>query len=67
MEVAMHHLNTQPQMLPDHLEQYQRLIDKLIEKDRDARFRNADEVIGFLSRNFEQQLPPALADKTQKL
>ena len=54
-------------MLPDHLEQYQRLIDKLIEKDRDARFRNADEVIGFLSRNFEQQLPPALADKTQKL
>lgn len=67
MEVAMHHLNTQPQLLPDHLEQYQRLIDKLIEKDRDARFRNADEVIGFLSRNFEQQLPPALADKTQKL
>jgi DNA-binding response OmpR family regulator len=67
MEVAMHHLNTQPQMLPDHLEQYQRLIDKLIEKDRDARFRNADEVIGFLSRNFEQQLPPTLADKTQKL
>ncbi|HVJ12087.1 MAG TPA: protein kinase [Burkholderiales bacterium] len=67
MEVAMHHLNTQPQMLPDHLEQYQRLIDKLIEKDRDARFRNADEVIGFLSRNFEQQLPPALADKTQRL
>ena len=67
MEVAMHHLNTQPQMLPDHLEQYQRLIDKLIEKDRDARFRNADEVIGFLSRNFEQQFPRALADKTQKL
>src|SRR5688572_17754941 len=67
MEVAMHHLNTQPQPLPDHLGQYQRLIDKLIEKDRDARFRNADEVIGFLSRNFEQQFPPALADKTQKL
>ena len=29
-------------------------MDKLVEKDRDARFRNADEVIGFLSRKFEQ-------------
>jgi CheY-like chemotaxis protein/tRNA A-37 threonylcarbamoyl transferase component Bud32 len=63
MEVAMHHLNTQPPMLPDPLAQYQRLIDKLVEKDRDARFRNADEVIGFLSRNFEQEK----ADITQKL
>ena len=50
IEVAMHHLNTQPPMLPDTLQQYQRLMDKLLEKDRDARFRNADEVIG---------LPPA--------
>jgi len=41
-------------MLPEHLQQYQRLMDKLVEKDRDARFRNADEVIGFLARNFEQ-------------
>ena len=32
-------------------------MDKLVEKDRDARFRNADEVIGFLSRNFEQDVP----------
>jgi eukaryotic-like serine/threonine-protein kinase len=67
MEVAMHHLNTQPPPLPDHLGQYQRLMEKLIEKDRDARFRNADEVIGFLSRNFEQQIPAPLADKTQRL
>jgi len=63
MEVAMHHLNTQPHPLPESLAQYQRLIDKLIEKDRDARFRNADEVIGFLSRNFEQEKP----EITQKL
>ena len=27
---------------------------KLVEKDRDARFRNADEVLGFLSRKFYQ-------------
>jgi DNA-binding NarL/FixJ family response regulator/tRNA A-37 threonylcarbamoyl transferase component Bud32 len=55
VEVALHHLNTPPPGLPDHLVRYQRLMDKLIEKDRDARFRNADEVIGFLSRNFYQQ------------
>src|SRR5688572_28734724 len=63
MEVAMHHLNTQPALLPEDLAHYQRLIDKLIEKDRDARFRNADEVIGFLARNFEQEKP----EITQKL
>jgi serine/threonine-protein kinase PpkA len=63
MEVAMHHLNTQPTPLPEDLAHYQRLIDKLIEKDRDARFRNADEVIGFLARNFEQEKP----EITQKL
>src|SRR5687767_10192689 len=63
MEVAMHHLNTQPAPLPEDLANYQRLIDKLIEKDRDARFRNADEVIGFLARNFEQEKP----EITQKL
>jgi serine/threonine protein kinase len=62
MEVAMHHLNTQPPSLPEHLEQYQRLIDKLVEKDREARFRNADEVIGFLSRKLEQL--PGVDDKT---
>src|SRR3954465_1607815 len=54
VEVALHHLNTQPPPLPDGLERYQALLDKLIEKDRDARFRNADEVIGFLSRKFTQ-------------
>ena len=64
MEVAMHHLNSQPPPLPDHLQQYQRLMDKLVEKDRDARFRNADEVIGFLSRDFYQNAP---VDKTQRL
>ena len=62
MEVAMHHLNTEPPSLPEHLAQYQRLLDKLVEKDREARFRNADEVIGFLSRKFEQ-----LADQTLDL
>jgi CheY-like chemotaxis protein/tRNA A-37 threonylcarbamoyl transferase component Bud32 len=54
VEVALHHLNTQPPPLPDGLERYQALMDKLIEKDRDARFRNTDEVIGFLSRKFTQ-------------
>jgi CheY-like chemotaxis protein/tRNA A-37 threonylcarbamoyl transferase component Bud32 len=66
MEVAMHHLNTQPPSLPDSLAQYRRLMDKLVEKDREARFRNADEVIGFLSRQFEQD-PDATIDQTQQL
>jgi len=66
MEVAMHHLNTEPPMLPEHLQQYQRLMDKLVEKDRDARFRNADEVIGFLARNFEQDTAGAV-DTTSRL
>ena len=54
VEVAMHHLITPPPALPEALDQYQRLVDKLVEKDRDARFRNADEVLGFLSRKFYQ-------------
>jgi serine/threonine-protein kinase PpkA len=54
IEVAMHHVNTAAPALPEHLAQYQRLMDKLVEKDRDARFRNADEVIGFLSRKYYQ-------------
>src|SRR5919108_632399 len=58
VEVALHHLNTEPPALPERLAVYQRLLDKLVEKDRDARFRNADEVIGFLSRKFEEGLPP---------
>jgi eukaryotic-like serine/threonine-protein kinase len=66
VEVALHHLNTPPPGLAPDLSRYQRLIDKLIEKDRDARFRNADEVIGFLSRKFYQQ-GDAKFDVTQKL
>jgi DNA-binding NarL/FixJ family response regulator/tRNA A-37 threonylcarbamoyl transferase component Bud32 len=54
VEVALHHLNTPPPALPEALDKYQRLVDKLVEKDRDARFRNADEVLGFLSRRFYQ-------------
>jgi eukaryotic-like serine/threonine-protein kinase len=65
VEVALQHLNTPPPGLPEHLADYQRLLDKLVEKDRDARFRNADEVIGFLSRKFHQL--GAAADKTQPL
>jgi DNA-binding NarL/FixJ family response regulator len=65
VEVALQHLNTAPPALPEHLADYQRLMDKLVEKDRDARFRNADEVLGFLSRKF-YQLPVDL-DKTQPL
>jgi CheY-like chemotaxis protein/tRNA A-37 threonylcarbamoyl transferase component Bud32 len=64
MEVAMQHLNTPPPAMPEHLERYQRLLDKLLEKDREARFRNADEVIGFLSRKLEQSTE---ADRTLKL
>jgi len=65
VEVALHHLNTPPPALPEHLDAYQRLLDKLLEKDREARFRNADEVIGFLARKVEQASKPA--DRTQKL
>jgi Arc/MetJ-type ribon-helix-helix transcriptional regulator len=50
----MQHLNTPAPALPEALDRYQRLLDKLVEKDRDARFRNADEVIGFLVRRFDQ-------------
>jgi eukaryotic-like serine/threonine-protein kinase len=67
MEVAMHHLNTQPPPLPEPLAPYQRLLDKLVEKDREARFRNADEVIGFLARTLEQETASGEADRTQKL
>jgi CheY-like chemotaxis protein/tRNA A-37 threonylcarbamoyl transferase component Bud32 len=65
VEVALHHLNTPPPALPDEFSLYQRLLDKLVEKDRDARFRNADEVLGFLSRKFDQ--PLFQPDKTQPL
>ena len=67
VEVALHHLNTQPPDLPDPLAAYQRLLDKLVEKDRDARFRNADEVIGFLSRKYYQGSGAFGADKTAKM
>jgi len=67
VEVALHHLNTQPPDLPEHLSQYQRLMDKLLEKDRDARFRNADEVIGFLSRKYYQGTGAYRAETTIKL
>jgi eukaryotic-like serine/threonine-protein kinase len=67
VEVALNHLNRAPPPLPEHLERFQRLMDKLLEKDRDARFRNADEVIGFLSRKFYQHLGTAEADKTAPL
>ena len=66
MEVALHHINTPAPELPQGLEEYQRLLDKLLEKDRDARFRNADEVIGFLARKFFQDTGIA-PDKTQPL
>jgi serine/threonine protein kinase len=67
VEVALHHLNTQPPDLPEELAPYQRLMDKLIEKDRDARFRNADEVIGFLSRKYYQGTGAFGAERTVKL
>ncbi|HYL89077.1 MAG TPA: protein kinase [Burkholderiales bacterium] len=64
MEVALQHVNTAPPSLPEELERYQQLMDKLLEKDRDARFRNADEVIGFLERKLGASTE---ADVTQKL
>ena len=67
VEVALHHLNTEPPLLPEHLASYQRLMDKLVEKDRDARFRNADEVIGFLSRKFYQGGGAPDADVTTRM
>ncbi len=67
VEVALAHLNTPPPPLPESLSKYQRLLDKLLEKDRDARFRNADEVIGFLSRKYYQGIGASGADKTVKI
>jgi eukaryotic-like serine/threonine-protein kinase len=67
VEVALQHLNRPPPGLPEPLQQYQRLLDKLLEKDREARFRNADEVIGFLSRKFDQDAVPVVPDRTLKL
>jgi serine/threonine protein kinase len=64
VEVALQHLNTPAPALPEKLSRYQRLLDKLVEKDRDARFRNADEVLGFLQRRFFQD---GDADATQPL
>ncbi|HEX5476817.1 MAG TPA: protein kinase [Burkholderiales bacterium] len=67
VEVAMHHVNQPPPSLPEHLAQYQRFMDKLVEKDREARFRNADEVIGFLSRKYLQFGGTSGADVTARL
>ena len=67
LEVALSHVNKDPPLLPEHLGQYQRLMDKLVEKDRDARFRNADEVIGFLSRKYYQEGGGISADVTGRL
>ena len=55
VELALHHLNTPPPGLPENLQAYQPLLDKLLEKDREARFRNADEVLGFLARKVEDK------------
>ncbi|MEJ2175665.1 MAG: hypothetical protein P8Y76_12360 [bacterium] len=67
VEVALHHLNTPPAPLPNELASYQALLEKLLEKDRDARFRNADEVIGFLSRKYYQGTGALGAETTVKL
>jgi ActR/RegA family two-component response regulator/tRNA A-37 threonylcarbamoyl transferase component Bud32 len=66
VEVALQHLNKPPPTLPESLQAYQRLLDKLLEKDREARFRNADEVIGYLARKFDQDAP-AGPDTTLRL
>jgi CheY-like chemotaxis protein/tRNA A-37 threonylcarbamoyl transferase component Bud32 len=64
VEVALQHLNKPAPPLPEPLQGYQRLLDKLLEKDREARFRNADEVIGFLARKLDHAGSP---DTTLKL
>lgn len=66
VEVALHHLNTMPPPLPERLAIYQRLLDRLLQKDRDARFRNADEVIGFLERRYFQDAPESAAPPAAK-
>jgi DNA-binding response OmpR family regulator len=59
VEVALHHLNTPPPALPEELSKYQRLLDKLLEKDREARFRNSDEVVGYMLRRFDSTPEPS--------
>lgn len=61
VEVALHHINTQPPELPEPLARFQSLLDKLLDKDRDSRFRNADEVLGFMARKYLQDAPIAAA------
>ena len=61
VEVALHHINTPPPALPERLSRYQRLLDKLLQKDREARFRNADEVLGFLARKYLQDAAGSVA------
>ena len=65
VEVALQHLNRPPPPLPQSLQAFQALLNKLLEKDREARFRNADEVMGFLARKFEGFAPDL--DTTLKL
>jgi CheY-like chemotaxis protein/tRNA A-37 threonylcarbamoyl transferase component Bud32 len=67
VEVALQHLNKPPPALPEPLQAYQRLLDKLLEKDREGRFRNADEVIGFLVRTLDESGPRAGPDSTLRL
>jgi serine/threonine protein kinase len=59
IEVALHHINTAPPPLPAALSAYQPLMERLLEKDRDARFRSTDEVIGYLYRKFAQGTRPS--------
>lgn len=61
VEVALHHINTQPPELPESLARFQSLLDKLLDKDRDSRFRNADEVLGFMARKYLKEPPPGAA------
>lgn len=61
VEVALHHINTQPPELPESLARFQSLLDKLLDKDRDSRFRNADEVLGFMARKYLKEPLPGAA------
>lgn len=57
---ALKHINEPPPDLPDGLAEYQRLIDRLLAKEPEERFADADELVRFLKGEDSQEHAPTL-------